>query len=102
MPESLGRVQKLTGKSVVLYKADLCSKESLRAVMSKVIEGMRRPLDRFLQYVLSLQHKINCVIHFAALKAVGKSCQLPLKYYGNNVTGTSNLMEVSHIIAVNL
>ena len=34
------------------------------------------------------------MIHFAALKAVGESCALPLKYYGNNVTGSSNLMEV--------
>ena len=37
---------------------------------------------------------IDCVIHFAALKAVGESCALPLKYYGNNVTGSANLMEV--------
>ena len=37
---------------------------------------------------------MDCVIHFAALKAVGESCALPLKYYGNNVTGSSNLMEV--------
>ncbi len=36
MPESLVRVQKLTGKSITFYEADLCSKESLRAVMSKV------------------------------------------------------------------
>ena len=34
------------------------------------------------------------MIHFAALKAVGESCVLPLKYYGNNVTGSANLMEV--------
>ena len=34
------------------------------------------------------------MIHFAALKAVGESCALPLKYYGNNVTGSANLMEV--------
>ena len=38
--------------------------------------------------------RIDCVIHFAALKAVGESCALPLKYYGNNVTGSANLMEV--------
>ena len=37
---------------------------------------------------------IDCVIHFAALKAVGESCAVPLKYYGNNVTGSANLMEV--------
>ena len=74
MPESLVRVQRLTGKTVTFYEADLCSKDSLRAVMSK--------------------HKIDCVMHFAALKAVGESCTMPLKYYGNNVTGSSNLMEV--------
>ena len=40
------------------------------------------------------QHKIDCVIHFAALKAVGESCALPLKYYSNNVSGSANLLEV--------
>lgn len=45
------------------------------------------------------QHSIDCVIHFAALKAVGESVRLPLMYYGNNVTGSANLMEVSlHIV----
>lgn len=39
------------------------------------------------------QHKIDCVIHFAALKAVGESCRLPLQYYQNNITGTSVLLE---------
>jgi UDP-glucose 4-epimerase len=33
------------------------------------------------------------VIHFAALKAVGESCQLPLAYYRNNVAGTLSLLE---------
>lgn len=31
--------------------------------------------------------------HFAALKAVGESCRLPLQYYQNNITGTSILLE---------
>ena len=74
LPESLVRVQNLTGKTLTFYAADLCSKDSLREVFS--------------------QHKIDCVIHFAALKAVGESCRLPLMYYGNNVTGSANLMEV--------
>lgn len=73
-PESLVRVQKLTGKSLTFYEADLVDKDSLRQVFSK--------------------HQIDCVIHFAALKAVGESCKLPLKYYGNNITGSANLMEV--------
>lgn len=41
-----------------------------------------------------MQHKIECVVHFAALKAVGESCRRPLQYYQNNITGTSILLEV--------
>lgn len=41
-----------------------------------------------------MQHKIDCVAHFAALKAVGESCRLPVQYYQNNITGTINLLEV--------
>ena len=37
---------------------------------------------------------LDCVLHFAALKSVGESCAKPLKYYGNNVTGSANLLEV--------
>ena len=44
--------------------------------------------------LIHLQHKIDCVAHFAALKAVGESCRLPLQYYQNNITGTSFLLEV--------
>lgn len=40
-----------------------------------------------------MQHPIECVVHFAALKAVGESCRLPLTYYQNNITGTSVLLE---------
>ena len=36
MPESLVRVQRLTGKSVIFYEADLCDKDSLRSVFAKV------------------------------------------------------------------
>lgn len=41
-----------------------------------------------------MQHLFQCVIHFAALKAVGESCQKPLEYYKVNVNGTINLLEV--------
>ena len=47
-----------------------------------------------IQISFFIQHQIDCVIHFAALKAVGESCRLPLMYYGNNITGSANLMEV--------
>jgi len=78
-PESISRVQALTGKDVKFYEADITCKDSLRQVFAKSHQGGQ---------------KIDCVIHFAALKAVGESCSLPLKYYGNNVTGSANLMEV--------
>lgn len=44
-------------------------------------------------FFIIFQHTIDCVIHFAALKAVGESCRLPLQYYQNNITGTSVLLE---------
>jgi len=78
-PESILRVQALTGKSVNFYEADITDKDALRSVFAKSQAG---------------GNSIDCVIHFAALKAVGESCSLPLKYYGNNVTGSANLMEV--------
>jgi len=77
--ESVTRIEKLTGKSVPLHEADLTEKESLRKVFKEHTSG---------------SNKVDCVIHFAALKAVGESCAFPLKYYSNNVTGSSNLMEV--------
>lgn len=43
----------------------------------------------------TLQHKIDSVIHFAAMKAVGESMQNPLMYYKNNMIGMINLLEVS-------
>jgi UDP-glucose 4-epimerase len=41
------------------------------------------------------KHKIDSVIHFAGLKAVGESIEIPLAYYKNNIGGTMNLLEVS-------
>ena len=41
-----------------------------------------------------LHSQVDCVIHFAALKAVGESFTIPLAYYGNNITGACNLLEV--------
>eukprot|EP00096_Caligus_rogercresseyi_P008320 TRINITY_DN2695_c0_g1_i1.p1 TRINITY_DN2695_c0_g1~~TRINITY_DN2695_c0_g1_i1.p1 ORF type:complete len:364 (+),score=71.91 TRINITY_DN2695_c0_g1_i1:476-1567(+) len=73
-PESLERVQKITGKSIAFHKADLTDKTTLIPIFKK--------------------YSIDCVIHFAALKAVGESCRLPLMYYSNNVTGSANLMDL--------
>lgn len=80
-PESILRVQKLTGKSVVFHKVDLLDKPALTGV--------------FTQYP-----NIECVIHFAALKAVGESFKEVLRYYGNNITGACNLLEVMTEIGV--
>merc|ERR1711874_565585 len=65
-PESILRVQELTGKTVTFFEADIANKDSLRQVFAKSHTGGQR---------------IDCVIHFAALKAVGESCAQPLKYF---------------------
>jgi len=44
--------------------------------------------------ICHFQYKIDCVIHFAAIKAVGESMQVPLHYYRNNIIGAINLLEV--------
>jgi len=70
--ESVRRVRAITGKSLAFIKADLLDKAALVAVFQK--------------------HKIEAVIHFAGLKAVGESVSKPLLYYRNNVEGTLNLL----------
>lgn len=72
--ESLKRVEQLTGKKLSFYEADLLDREALENVFRK--------------------EKIDSVIHFAGLKAVGESVQKPLEYYYNNVTGTLILCDV--------
>lgn len=72
--ESLRRVEKLTGKTVKFYKADLLDKASVEAIFDK--------------------ESIDSVIHFAGLKAVGESVAKPLEYYHNNITGTLLLCDV--------
>ena len=72
--ESLRRVQKLTGKTVTFYEVDIRDEKKLDEVFSA--------------------HTFDAVIHFAALKAVGESCRIPLKYYENNISGTVSLLKV--------
>jgi len=74
-PESLIRVQKLTGKKCSFHNVDLLNKQAISDVFSKYPE-------------------VKAVIHFAALKAVGESFKEVLRYYGNNITGACNLLEV--------
>lgn len=72
--ESLKRVTRITGAAPTFYQVDINDKESLRKVFAA--------------------HKIEAVMHFAGLKAVGESNQIPLKYYRYNVAGTLSLAEV--------
>lgn len=73
-PESLRRVSKIIGKEIPFYEVDVRDKENL----SKVFD----------------ENKIDAVIHFAGLKAVGESVSKPLEYYHNNMTGTFILLDV--------
>ncbi len=73
-PESLRRVEKITGKNVPLEVVDIRDREGLDRIFSA--------------------HTFDAVIHFAGLKAVGESVSQPLRYYQNNVEGTLTLCEV--------
>ena len=73
--ESLNRVESITGRKVEFHNVDICDRDALDAVFKS-------------------SGPFESVIHFAALKAVGESTQIPLKYYNNNITGTIILCEV--------
>ncbi len=72
--ESLKRVQEIAGKSLKFYEADLLDVNGIDQIF--------------------LENDIEAVIHFAGLKAVGESTQLPLTYFRNNLSGTIILLEV--------
>jgi len=71
--ESLTRVKSITGKSVTFYQGDVLDSELLTRIFT--------------------EHNIEAVIHFAGLKAVGESNQIPLTYYRNNIAATINVLE---------
>ena len=75
----LDRIERITGKRPRFIKCDLLDKTALDNVFATYPE-------------------IDSVIHFAGLKAVGESCQKPILYYHNNITGTLNLLDsmISH------
>lgn len=72
--ESIKRVEKITGKSVRLYKGDVRDKDILNKIFA--------------------ENKIESVIHFAGLKAVGESCAKPIEYYDNNLTSMLVLLDI--------
>lgn len=72
-PKSLERIKEITKKDFVFYEDDILDKEA----MTKIFR----------------EQKIEAVVHFAGLKAVGESVSMPLRYYHNNITGTLVLLE---------
>ncbi len=72
--EAMDNIKAISNAGFIFYKADLLDKESMRRIFS--------------------ENKIDAVVHFAGLKAVGESVAKPLEYYKNNVEGTLNLLEI--------
>jgi len=72
--ESLRRVRELTGGDLEFNRVDLTDAEGLEGVFAR--------------------HDFDAVIHFAGLKAVGESAQIPLRYYENNIAGTLVLLRI--------
>ncbi len=73
VPAVLDRVEQITGKKLLRYDCDIRDRNGLKKVFS--------------------ENKIDAVIHFAGLKAVGESTKLPLMYYENNISGSVVLFE---------
>ncbi|MCA0244262.1 MAG: UDP-glucose 4-epimerase GalE [Proteobacteria bacterium] len=66
-PRVLERLRALSGREVVFERASVCDAAAMAAIFAR--------------------HRIDAVVHFAALKAVGESTQQPLAYYANNIGG---------------
>lgn len=72
--ESLRRVELITGHSIPFYKVDIRDRIALEVVLN--------------------EYQLDTCIHFAGMKAVGESVQLPWEYYENNINGTLVLVDV--------
>lgn len=73
-PEVLNKIKQITKKDFKFYEVDLLDEEKLEQVFK--------------------ENKIESVIHFAGLKAVGESVEKPIEYYHNNITGTLILLKL--------
>lgn len=80
-PEAVARVEEITGRKIPLYEADVCNKEAVKKIFA--------------------ENKLDAVIHFAGLKAVGESCEKPVEYYRNNIDSTLTLLEIMKEHGVN-
>ncbi len=72
--EALNRVEKITKKTIKFYQDTVLNESALEHIFQ--------------------ENRIDCVVHFAGLKAVGESVLNPLLYYENNVKGTITLLKV--------
>ena len=79
--EVLNRLKEITGVDIKLYNIDVAEKEAVRKMFA--------------------ENKIDAIIHFAGLKAVGESVSIPVKYYRNNIDTTLTLLEVMKEFNVN-
>ena len=70
----VGRIKEITGRDVIFYHEDISDFAAMTRIFS--------------------EHEISAVIHFAGLKAVGESVEMPLEYYSNNISGTITLLKV--------
>lgn len=80
-PDVIGKIEALTGKKFPAYECDMLDYEGFEKIFQ--------------------ENKIDAVIHFAGLKAVGESVEKPLTYYHNNLTGTLNLFRLMRQYGVN-
>ena len=72
--EAVRRIERISGKKVKFYKTDICDRAALSAIFD--------------------ENKVDAVINFAGLKAVGESVAKPVEYYYNNITGMLVLLDV--------
>lgn len=71
-PECLEKIRQITNKNFKFYEIDMLNYDGVCSIFE--------------------QNKVDAVIHFAGLKAVGESVSMPLEYYHNNITGTLNII----------
>ena len=70
----LDKINKITGKSIKFYEGNMIDENTLQNIFN--------------------ENTIDCVIDFAAYKAVGESVSKPIEYYINNVSTVLNLLKV--------
>lgn len=80
-PETLDKIEAVTGTRITNHDVDLRDKEALFEVMKK-------------------ESPVDGLIHFAALKAVGESVDIPLQYYDNNINGLLHVLEAQMVFKI--